>query len=245
MRKLQEQFAIRSAEFDISANWIIDRKLIKAHTDLAGKPHGRAMDLCCGTGQIGRSLKEAGWDIQGLDICNQMLKISGKYFPVLQGNAEELTFASDFFDLVVCRQAFQFLKVKEVLAQVSRVLIPGGTFILSLTVPFSEEDRAWLYEIHRIKQPLLLKFFTTDELIEELRGAGFLIEEIRNLKVRESVVKWMRYAPELSQETKEKVLSAVRNAPVSYKRLHNVQVEDKDVSEDWNWVILKASFPKK
>lgn len=242
--KLKEQFAIRCAEFDISANWITSKELIGAHTDLTGKPKGKALDLCCGTGQIGRRLKEIGWDIQGLDICDQMVKKSQEFFPVSQGKAEKMPFESNSFNLVVCRQAFQFLKVKEVLSEIARVLVPGGIFILSITVPFSDEDKTWLYEIHRIKQPLLLKFYTAQNLIEELKQAGFLIEEKKNLKVRESIMNWMKYAPELSSQTKEKVIAAIKNSPPVYKKLHNVEVTDNEVFEDWNWVVLKTSFSK-
>lgn len=242
--KLKEQFAIRCAEFDISANWITNKELIGAHTDLAGKPKGKTLDLCCGTGQIGRRLKEIGWDVQGLDICDQMVEISQQFFPVSQGKAEKMPFEPNSFNLAVCRQAFQFLNVKEVLSEIARVLVSRGVFILSLTVPFSDEDQAWLYEIHRIKQPLLLKFYTAQDLSEELKKAGFLIEETKNLKVRESVVNWMKYAPELSSQTKEKVIAAIKNSPPVYKKLHNVQATSNEVFEDWNWVVLRASFSK-
>jgi len=242
--KLKEQFAVRSAEFDISANWITNAKLIGAHVELAGEPSGKALDLCCGTGQIGRSLKSIGWDIQGLDICGHMVKISSCYFPVSEGKAEKMPFESNSFQLVVCRQAFQFLNIKDVLSEIARVLVPQGIFILSLTVPFSEEDKPWLYEIHRIKQPLLLKFYTARDLIEELKEASFSIREIKTLKVRESVTKWMKHAPELSQKTKEKVIAAIENAPAVYKKLHNVEIKDREVLEDWNWVVLKASLSK-
>lgn len=240
--KLKGQFAIRSSEFDISANWISDRKLIAAHVDLAGKPCGQALDLCCGTGQVGRALKEAGWDVSGLDICDDMVKISSRYFPVQRGKAEKSPFEAGRFKLVVCRQAFQFLDAKEVLAGVARVLAPGGVFVVSLTVPFSEEDKNWLYEIHRIKQPLLLKFYTQQTLIDEIKQAGFEIAGMKNLKVRESINRWMEYAPELTSETKEKVIAAVENAPDIYKKLHNVEVKGKEVFEDWNWVVLKTTF---
>ncbi len=242
--KLKEQFAKRCEGFDISANWISSKELICAHADLAGKPNGKALDLCCGTGQIGRLLKESGWDVRGLDICEEMVNVSGKYFPTLQGKAERLPFNSNFFNLVVCRQAFQFLNAQEVLSEVARVLKPQGVFILSLTVPFSNQDQDWLYEIHRIKQPLLLKFYTEDGLSEELKKAGFLIQEVKKLKVRESIVSWMKHAPELSSQVREEVITAVKNAPPIYKKLHNVKIIGNEVLEDWNWVILKTSFLK-
>ena len=243
--KIKKQFSVRCAEFDISANWITDAPLIRAHTDLAGAPGGQALELCCGTGQVGRALKAKGWEIKGLDICSDMVKVSSKYFPVLQARAEKIPFESSRFALAICRQAFQFLNIQESLSEIARVLAPRGIFVLSLTVPFSDVDSSWLYEIHRIKQPLLKKFYTSKDLIKRLEQAQFSVIETRYLKVRESITRWMKYAPELSRETKENVISAVVNAPLDYKKLHNVELIGEEVFEDWNWVVLKASFTNK
>jgi len=242
--KLKRQFAARAAEFDLSANWITDPGLISAHIELAGKSQGKALDLCCGTGRIGRALKAKGWEPRGLDICAEMARISSQHFCVLQAKAEKIPFADNSFHLVTCRQTFQFLNAAETLSEIRRVLVPGGNLILSLTVPFSDMDKAWLYEIHRIKQALLLKFYTADELRAALAASGFSVLESRFLQVRESITKWMRYAPELSPEMKEKVISAIKHAPESYKKLHNVEEKGSQLLEDWNWVILKAVSSK-
>lgn len=239
--KLEKQFAIRSMEFDVSANWITNEKLICAHTDLAGAHSARSLDLCCGTGQIGRVLKQKGWNVYGLDICSSMAKISSHYFPVSRGKAEEMPFESSRFKLVVCRQAFQFLDLRKVLPEIIRVLKPMGIFILGLTVPFSEKDSNWLYEVHLAKQPLLLKFYTVQDLMEELKGAGFLIKEIKSVVVRESINRWMDHAPELNKMVRKKVCEMIKDAPSEYRKLHRVEIVDGEIFEDWNWVILKAA----
>ncbi|MFH0984452.1 MAG: class I SAM-dependent methyltransferase [Candidatus Omnitrophota bacterium] len=241
-KKLKDQFSVRSSDFDISANWISNPALIRAHVDLAGKPSGKALDLCCGTGQIGRAMKAVGWDVRGLDICADMVRVASGYFSVSEGRAEKLPFESAAFGLVVCRQAFQFLNVKEVLAEIARVLAPGGIFVVSLTVPFSDEDAAWLAEIHRMKQALLLKFYTAEALAGELTEAGFRVQETKTLKVRESITKWMDHAPELSLEVRRKVIAAVAGAPAAYKKWHYVEETHGEVFEDWHWVVLRASL---
>ncbi len=237
---LRKQFNVRSPVFDGSASWITDKRLIQAHVALAGKPSGPALDLCCGTGQIGQGLKANGWDVTGLDLSDNMLRASSRHFRVSQGSAEEMPFAAGSFSLVTCRQTFQFLDGARALSEVRRVLKPGGVFIISLTVPFSEEDRDWLCEIHSVKQPLLLKFYTSAGLLHELGRAGFSVTETKTLKVRESINNWMAHAPELSSEVKNKVISMVGDAPQSYKKLHNVETVSGEVFEDWHWVVFKA-----
>lgn len=240
--KLKKQFNIRCREFDISANWVTDKQLIHAHMELAGRPSGRALDLCCGTGQMGQALKQKGWDVRGLDLCGKMAEASSYFFPALEGKAEKIPFKTGSFSLVVCRQTFQFLNIKDVLSEVSRILVPGGILIVSLTVPFSGIDKPWLQEIHRVKQPLLLKFYTAEDLINELKEAGFLILENRRLRVRESINRWMDHAPELDLKIRQKVLSMIGNAPEEYRQLHHVDNVNGEIFEDWNWVILKTAF---
>ena len=241
---LKKQFEVRCRDFDVSANWITDKQLLRVEMDLAGEPSGEALDLCCGTGQNGRALKARGWSVKGVDICDHMVETASQYFPVSVGAAEKIPFKDNSFGLVVCRQTFQFLNVKEALSEIARVLAPGGRFILSQTVPFSEVDKDWLYEIHRVKQALLLTFYTVQGLIDELTNAKFIVEERRSLTVRESITQWMRYAPELSRDVKDKVLSMIKDAPADYKKLHRCEVVNGEVFEDWHWVVLKASFKK-
>lgn len=128
--KLKEQFGLRSSSFDFSAGWITDERLIAAHTAFAGRPAGgsagKALDLCCGTGRMGRALLSTGWDVRGLDICGDMIAIASRYFPAVEGKAEKMPFPSDTFDLVVCRQTFQFLQAADALAEISRILVPGA-----------------------------------------------------------------------------------------------------------------------
>lgn len=243
-KKIKNQFNIRSKDFDTSANWISNEKLVQAHVELAGKPSGEALDLCCGTGQMGRALKEKGWNIKGLDISENMIEISTSYFPVFQGKADDIPFESARFKLVVCRQSFQFLNAKKVLSEIARVLMLEGIFILSLTVPFSSIDRDWLFRIHNTKQPLLLKFYTFEDLIDELKQAGFSVEETKKLKVRESITRWMNYAPELPRNIRDKVCSMIQNAPTAYKKLHRVEIVNGKIFEDWNWVVIKTIFNK-
>ncbi len=239
--RLEEQFRLRSAGFDGSANWITEPSLLRHHVELAGKPAGRALELCCGTGQVGRALAAAGWEVNGLDLSPEMAAISGKYFPVSLGRAEAMPFPDASFGLVVCRQSFQFLEARDALAEITRVLRPGGRFVVSLTVPFSEADSRWLGVVHRIKQPLLKVFYTRESLLSALREAGFSLEETRTMTVRESVTRWMRCAPELSPGTRARVIRSVKDSPPEYRKARNVEERGGEVFEDWNWMITRLS----
>ncbi len=50
----------------------------------------------------------------------------------------------------------------------------------------------------------------------------------------------MNAAPEQSEEKKAEVCSMIANAPEPYRSLHQVEVVNNEVFEDWHWVIYAA-----
>ena len=112
--------------------------------------------------------------------------------------------------------------------------------MISQTVPFSNADEPWLKHIHEVKQAQLLNFYTSRDIEKLLNEAGFHVVEMKLLPVRESITHWMNYAPEQSEEMKQKICDLVANAPEEYRIARNVKVVDGEVFEDWNWIIFKA-----
>ncbi|MCL4562671.1 MAG: methyltransferase domain-containing protein [Chloroflexi bacterium] len=96
------------------------------------------LDIATGTAVIPRRLLDARVpfkSIHGLDITPAMLRKARQKLehnhstPPVQlscGSAMELPFRSDYFDLVFCGLATHHLSVPQFLAQVHRVLKPGG-----------------------------------------------------------------------------------------------------------------------
>jgi ubiquinone/menaquinone biosynthesis C-methylase UbiE len=237
---VQKQFATRASTYDLSANWITDNKLIDAHLQLAGTPHGKGIELCCGTGVNGKAFTAEGWDMTGLDLTMEMLEEVNDIFPVVQGDITAIPFDDNSFDFALLRQALFLFDTLAGLKEIRRILKPGGTFVISQTVPFSHEDEPWLKHIHEVKQAQLLNFYNSRDIEKLLLEAGFNVVEMKLLPVRESITRWMRYAPEQTKEMQKKICDMVANAPEEYKKERNVEVVDGEVFEDWNWVIFKA-----
>src|SRR5580692_7443407 len=75
------------------------------------KPGDHALDLCCGTGDIAFALAQRGVDVTGLDFSAQMLEVAaarqkkmpdaaGRMPKFMQGDAQQLPFAENTFDIV-------------------------------------------------------------------------------------------------------------------------------------------------
>lgn len=242
MKTVIDQFSKRAGTYSASANWIGDRSLIQAHIDAAGiKPFGSLLEICCGTGMVGRNLKAAGWQVCGIDLTRGMAEEANQHFPCICSPAETIPYLENSFDVVVLRQAYFLLDDgQKVLAEAARVLKGDGIFILSQTVPFSDQDAPWLESVHRFKQAQLRQFFTENSLRNELEQNFFRVTATACLSVRENITRWMAAAPELSPEKQTEVCRMVAEAPEPYKSIHKTEVVNGEVFEDWNWVIFTS-----
>jgi DNA gyrase subunit B len=242
MEKVINQFNTRAAIYSNSANWIADQALIQAHIEAAAdKRGGTVLEICCGTGMVGRAFRAAGWHINGIDLTRGMAEEANRFFPCICSPAETIPYLDDSFDVVVLRQAYFLLEDgQKVMAEVKRLLKPDGIFILSQTVPFSAADHPWLEHVHRFKQAQLREFFTAETLAAELEKRFFTITATKRLSVRENISRWMAAAPELTAGKQAEVCDLIANAPEPYRSIHTVETVNNEVFEDWSWVIFTA-----
>jgi SAM-dependent methyltransferase len=98
---------------------------------LLGEPSGRLFDLGCGTGAHTVAFRDAGWEVTGIDLSEDMLRQARKRgLDVVHGNAAALPFEDESFDAVV--SLWTHTDVDDFSAAVSeaaRVLRPGGPFV--------------------------------------------------------------------------------------------------------------------
>jgi demethylmenaquinone methyltransferase/2-methoxy-6-polyprenyl-1,4-benzoquinol methylase len=104
--------------------------------DVLAKPNALALDLCCGTADLTLEL-EPHVRVIGCDFCHPMLVIGhqkmGRHpdqstrMMLTEGNALQLPFASESFDVVTIAFGLRNLeRVDQGLAEILRVLKPGG-----------------------------------------------------------------------------------------------------------------------
>ncbi len=103
------------------------------------KPGERALDVATGTGNAAFAIAERGAAVVGVDVSKGMLEQArrraqeeGRDVLFQEGAAEALPFPAGSFDLVVARHApHHFRDVARFLAEVRRVLRPGGRFVMA------------------------------------------------------------------------------------------------------------------
>jgi ubiquinone/menaquinone biosynthesis C-methylase UbiE len=99
----------------------------------------RVLDLGCGSGRDLASWGVTASDeVTGLDIDDSRLAIAKVQFPnrtYLQGAGECLPFEDESFDRVISTVALPYMNIQKTLAEIHRILIPGGGLSLSLHLP--------------------------------------------------------------------------------------------------------------
>jgi demethylmenaquinone methyltransferase/2-methoxy-6-polyprenyl-1,4-benzoquinol methylase len=112
------------------------RRAAVTFRDVLEQPGARALDICCGTGDMTAALlalRPAGGEpVTGLDFSAEMLRLAQNKFKTanvvwVEGDAMSLPFPDASFDLVTSAFGFRNLSNYAAgLAEIYRVLRPGG-----------------------------------------------------------------------------------------------------------------------
>ncbi len=92
-------------------------------------PGARVLDVGCGTGLVALEMARRGHAVSGIDISEPMLACARARVPAASfalGRAESLPYPDASFDLVTSAQTFHWFDQATALAEVARVLRPGG-----------------------------------------------------------------------------------------------------------------------
>jgi SAM-dependent methyltransferase len=134
-------YRLWSSTYDSVANFLLEVEERVVHPLLGSLPPGRALDAACGTGRHARWLAERGHDVVGIDACEEMLAVARASVPAARfeiGRLDALDLPDTSVDLAVCALALTHLpSIDRAIAELARVLAPGGRIILSDVHPLS------------------------------------------------------------------------------------------------------------
>ena len=105
----------------------------------------RVLDVGCGAGQeLLPFLEKSEAFCVGIDVAGELGKVTGNFFAgkgfseranFARSKGEDLPFAGESFDVVLCRVALPYMNNRRTIAEIARILKPGGVFLLKIHAP--------------------------------------------------------------------------------------------------------------
>jgi len=224
---VQGHFAARAATYDGSSHWCTDPVIAQKTRDLLGAgPDHQVLDVACGTGLVSKLFHGRVGRLVGLDLTAEMAELGRPFLDELVlGSAHEMPFDDGTFDRVVCRQGIQFMDDARALAEMFRVLKPGGRVLIVNLCAYGEDDRVEYYEILRLRNPARCNFYLRDDLQALLASAGFEPVVIHDHVSVEDVGVWSANGA-ISEKRREGIRAVYRHASPAFSQLHAAQVSD-------------------
>ena len=128
----QAWIASQGEEGDFGRRWVMDAPML-ARVRL--RPYARALDVGCGEGRFCRMLKAQGIAVSGIDPTAALIDHARSLDPESDyrvEKAEALSFEDGAFDLVVSYLSLiDIPDVRTAIAEMARVLAPGGRLLIS------------------------------------------------------------------------------------------------------------------
>jgi SAM-dependent methyltransferase len=124
--------ASQGSEGDFGRRWVMDAPMLER---VRRRPYARALDVGCGEGRFCRMLKAEGVTAVGIDPTAPLIDHARRLDP--DGDyrveaAEALGFEDGAFDLVVSYLSLiDIPDVRAAIAEMARVLAPGGTLLIA------------------------------------------------------------------------------------------------------------------
>jgi len=161
------------------------------------KPGQKALDVCCGTGDVTMALAGSGANVVGLDFNGRMLDVARKRAAsgalrnvrFLEGDALQIPFGESAFDVVAISYGLRNLSDFEGgVSELHRVTKPGGRIlVLDFGKPANKTWR-WIYYTYlRCMVPVFGRIFCGDAA-----AYAYILESLQAYPAQEGVAAALR-----------------------------------------------------
>lgn len=162
--------------FNPIVEWLLNNLYAyRAHHIERRHPPGKVLDIGCGRGLLLNKLRKRGWESLGTELSDEAATYAREKLelPIFTETLEELRFPDGEFDLVILWHVLEHVhSPRDLLAEVSRILKPGGLLLVAVPNFGSWEARwsgsGWFH----LDVPRHLTHFTPRTLRGVLEGSG-------------------------------------------------------------------------
>jgi ubiquinone/menaquinone biosynthesis C-methylase UbiE len=161
----------------------------------------RVLDVAAGTGHLSRAIAPYVKEVTAIDITSEMLAQAREEtarrnlnnISFEEGNAEQLPYEADHFDLVVSRLAIHhFEKPILQLQEMVRVCKPNHKIaIIDLLAPENEKMAETYNDLERMRDPSHTVALSKNQMAKLLVNAGIATERIDTRDVQVDFQRWV------------------------------------------------------
>jgi len=188
---------------------------------LEAVPQGRLLDVGCGSGEWLATMRELGWQVEGVDFDGNAIRVARQSkLQVHHGSLEQQNFSNESFDAVVLNHVVEHVpNPVGTLVECARILKPGGKLVLFTPNSSSLSHQLFKRNWRGLEPPRHLHIFSMQSMHLLLERAGF-----KKSLIKPQIAKSVIYESVLLRRGRNGHFSAQRrNMPVDmFARLFNM-----------------------
>jgi ubiquinone/menaquinone biosynthesis C-methylase UbiE len=249
-KDVQQQFG-KSADSYVTSSIHKTGKDLQKLVEIASlNGEEKLLDIATGGGHTANAFAPFVKNVTALDLTPEMLLAAENFIKrnghqnvdFLIGDAENLPFSDDTFDMVTCRIApHHFPNVNRFIKEVYRVLKQNGQFLLDDNVtPEDDEFDQFYNSIEKWRDYSHYRAWKKTEWLRMIELSGFEITEWHRFVKTFQFDPWCKRMDFISAE-KDKLTNYIKAAPQRVKEKFRIVIEqDQILSFQGEAIILKA-----
>lgn len=201
---VREEFTKQADDYANSSLLTDPEKIEKLVNAAGASSEARVLEVATGPGHVTFEFAEKCDEVIGIDITEAPLEIARerkqernvKNVSFEKGDAEDLSFDTNSFDIVVCRLAFHhFENPGTVLQEMSRVCCSGGTVAVDdITVSEFPERASYQNHFEQLRDPSHVRALPRSELLELFTECNIEVTSVASDVVVQQVDDWLDLA---------------------------------------------------
>lgn len=212
-----------------------------------------ALDAATGGGHTANALAPLVNHVTALDFTPEMLASAEKFITdnghtnveFVEGDAENMPFEDETFNIVTCRIApHHFPNIKDFIKEVSRVLKPGGRFLLNdNTAPEKDEFDHFYNKIEKLRDYSHFRAWKKTEWFQMLEIENFEIFEMHRFEKHFEFEDWCSRM-QLTDDEKENLSTLMIEANKNVKHKFRIQMADGKIESFQGEAVLLSAFKR-